>query len=392
MSLADFTPSLRPAALLACVMLSSALVGCDEGAGPSAPGTIDWEWDIPTHFPTPRVPAENPMSEAKVELGRQLFYDEGLSGDGKMSCASCHHQELAFTDGVDRPTGITGDLHPRSSMSLANVVYNGTLTWANPLLTTLEEQAFTPLFGENPIEMGNRTLQDVEAYLEAHPTYPQRFAAAFPASDDPVSVAHVLDALASFQRSLISANSPYDQYIAGDTDAMSESAKRGMDLFFSERLECFHCHGGFTFSSSLTHDQLLISESGFHNNGLYNVDELGSYPANNPGIYEFSGEDADRGAFRAPTLRNIAVTAPYMHDGSLLTLTDVVEHYARGGTLTVDGPNAGDGANNPNKSAFITGFLIDEDEVDDLIAFLEALTDKQFLNDPRFQDPALDAP
>jgi cytochrome c peroxidase len=168
---------------------------------------------------------------------------------------------------------------------------------------------------------------------------------------------------------------------------MSESAQRGNQLFFSERLECFHCHGGYAFTDSVVSANSAFDETAFHNTGLYNVDGRGAYPSQTTGVRDVTGRDEDMGRFRAPTLRNIAVTAPYMHDGSIATLDGVIDHYAAGGRTIASGPNAGVGRDNPLKSGFITGFTLTEQERRDLIAFLEALTDERFLHDPRYADP-----
>ncbi len=160
-----------------------------------------------------------------------------------------------------------------------------------------------------------------------------------------------------------------------------------MALFFSERLECFHCHGGFNFTADVDHEGTIFSEPSFHNTGLYNYDHLGSYPRPNRGLYEFTGRPEDMGRFRAPTLRNIEVTAPYMHDGSVADLDEVIDHYAAGGRTVTDGEWAGDGSQNPFKSEFIVGFELSEQERADLIEFLHSLTDREFLEDPDFADP-----
>ena len=375
------TPAAGRAASLVLAVLAATTSACD---GES------FRFDLPPGFPAPRIPADNPMNEAKVELGRHLFFDERLSFNETQSCASCHVPSLAFTDGAARSTGSTGEMTPRGSMSLANVGYAATLNWANPAVVTLEGQARIPLFGEEPVELG---LAGHEALLvdrlRDDPAMVARFDAAFPEpAGERVSLGNVLKALAAFQRTLISGDSPYDRYQQGDTSAMSPSAVRGMELFFGERLECFHCHGGFSLSSSIDHEGNVFDQSLFANNGLYNLDGLGAYPPANTGLFEHTGDRADMGRFKPPTLRNIARTAPYMHDGSLATLGDVLDHYARGGTLTEDGPNAGDGRDSPLKSPFIAGFTLSETERADLIAFLEALTDEAFLTDPRFSDPA----
>jgi cytochrome c peroxidase len=339
--------------------------------------------------PLPFVPADNPMSEAKVQLGLRLFYDERLSVNNATACSTCHIQSLAFTDGLGQSVGATGELHPRGSMTLINAAYAGRLTWANHLLDTLEVQALTPMFGEQPVEMGMagregeiaRTLRDDMWYREAFP-------AAFPRDSDPYSMLNVVRALASFVRSITSFDSPYDRYLRGDTDALQADQIRGMNLFFSERLECFHCHGGFNFTDSSTHAGTLVENVGFHNNGLYNIGGSGDYPPDNTGLFDLTGQRRDMGRFKAPTLRNIALTAPYMHDGSIDTLSGVLDHYERGGRVIGEGPHAGDGSRNPYRSEFVRGFELTAQERADLIAFLESLTDESVLTNPAFADPS----
>ena len=160
-----------------------------------------------------------------------------------------------------------------------------------------------------------------------------------------------------------------------------------MELFFSERLECFHCHGGFNFTDSTTHANANVDRVGYHNTGLYNIDANGAYPEENTGLFDMTGLRRDMGRFKAPTLRNISVTAPYMHDGSIATLGEVLDHYERGGRLIENGPYAGDGRRSPFKSEFIRGFELSEAERADLIAFLGALTDEELLTAARFADP-----
>ena len=349
--------------------------------------------DLPRGFPEPRIPEDNPLSEAKVELGRFLFYDVRLSENQTQSCGSCHEQARAFTDGRPHAVGSTGEHTARGSMALGNAGYAATLNWANSAVVTLEMQARIPLFGEEPIELGLSGQEDVlVARLAADTRYPTMFADAFPGDSDPISVQNVLRAIASFERVLITGDSRYDRFQAGDESALSESERRGMDLFLGERLECFHCHGGFNLSGSVDHAGNFFDQSLFANNGLYNVDGAGGYPALNTGLFEITNDGLDMGRFKPPTLRNIALTAPYMHDGSLATLDDVINHYARGGTLTPDGPNAGDGRLSPLKNGFISGFVLTDEERADLRAFLEALTDGAFVTDPRFSDPFSDPP
>lgn len=378
---------------IAWVLLCTACCGGTppENANNAATDAPAWTWDVPQGFPRPTVPDDNPMTVEKVELGRHLFYDTRLSANETQSCASCHRQELAFTDGLAVPVGSTGELGVRGSMMLANLAYLETFTWANPLLRSLETQMLTPLFGDDPVELGHTDIEVLLDRLRADAKYVAQFRAAFGEPEEGgalIDLDRTTKAIASFQRSLISANAPYDRYVYGrDASAMTEQQVRGMRLFFSERLECFHCHGSFNLSDSVTHEGTVFEEIAFHNNGLYNLGGTGAYPPGNQGVFEISGLIEDSGKFRAPSLRNIAVTAPYMHDGSLATLDDVITHYSRGGTLTEDGPNAGDGKYNPFKSELLTGFFITTEEREDLLAFFDALTDEEFLTNPAHGNP-----
>lgn len=336
-----------------------------------------YTWRLPAWVPRPLVPADNPMSDVKVELGRLLFYDKRLSADGSFSCATCHQQERAFTDGRKLALGVTGQFHPRNSMSLANAAYNPVLTWADPMQHALEAQALTPMFGTQPVEMGLAGREAMITRLLADARYARLFRAAFPQEKEPGTLPNLTRAIAAFERTLLSFDSPYDRYrYGGDKDAISASAKRGEALFFSERMKCFHCHGGINFTDTVMHGRLEHPEMAFHNTGLYNLDGKGAYPPDNTGVMAVTGKAADMGRFRAPTLRNIAVTAPYMHDGSIATLGEVLDHYAHGGR-----------AANPLKSEFLTGFTLSAQEKEDMIAFLQSLTDYGFLRDPAFGDP-----
>jgi cytochrome c peroxidase len=361
----------RAAALILAATLGVATAAL---AGPDAA----FSWRLPAWLPPPVVPPDNPMSQAKVELGRHLFYDKRLSADGSMSCASCHEQARAFSDGRATPKGVTGEAHPRNSMSLANVAYLPVLTWANPLLTRLEHQALIPVFGESPVEMGMVGREaELFARLAADPAYPPLFRAAFPEAAGRIDLGSITKALAAFQRTLISADSPYDRYrYGGEPDAISPAAKRGEALFFSERLECFHCHGGVHLTDNLVHSRKPFAEYAFHNTGLYDRDGKGAYPPDNTGLVEHTGRPDDMGRFRTPSLRNVELTAPYMHDGSIATLEEAIAHYAAGGRRR-----------SPLTSEFLPGFTLSAQETQDLIAFLRALTDRRFIEDPRFADP-----
>ncbi len=334
----------------------------------------DYQWSLPKGFPKPYLPADNPMTAAKVELGRYLFYDARMSVNGKQSCASCHKQELAFTDGRATGLGTTGESHSRSAMSLVNVAWSGALTWSNPEMRSLEKQALVPMFGEHPVELGLREGDRFLPTIRADARYRVLFAGAFPGQSDPFTIDNVTKAIASFERSIVSARSPYDRYhYYREDDAISESAKRGEVQFFDVRLSCFRCHGGFNFTDSTVAERAPNRPVEFHNTGLYNP-----YPAPNVGIFEFTKVPADKGKFKAPTLRNIALTAPYMHDGSVPTLEAVLDHYSKGGL---------NGHDHPNKDPLIGGFSLTQQNREDLIAFLKSLTDEELIRDPRFSNP-----
>lgn len=347
-----------------------------------------YDWKLPPGFPFPNVPAGNPMTKEKVELGRLLFYDKRLSLNQTQSCGSCHQQARAFADTRGRGLGSTGQLHPRGPMSLVNVAYAPVLTWANPNVRDLETQALVPMFGDHPIELGMAGKEDLLVNrLKADLRYRKMFAAAFGGE---ITIANITKAIASFERTILSGDSPYDEYRRGDDpNAISESAKRGEALFFSERLECFHCHGGFNFTGSVDYLGKGFAEVEFHNTGLYNRNGKFSYPEPNVGLYEFTHQEEDVGKFKAPTLRNIALTAPYMHDGSIATLDEAIEHYRVGGRTVKSGPNAGIGFENPNKSEFVKSFELSASEKADLLAFLRSLTDRSLLADRSLSDPFL---
>jgi cytochrome c peroxidase len=373
-------------AALAVAAALGATIWTGSPARAQAPATYDWK--LPAKFPVPFVPADNPMSDAKVELGRHLFYDTRMSANGTQSCATCHEQARAFTDGKARSVGSMDETHPRGSMSLVNVAYAAVLTWGNPTITRLEDQALVPMYGEHPIELG---LASTDIWIEAftrEPTYRRLFEAAFGDSGDPFTRVNAVKAIASFERSIVSARSPYDRYhFDRDDSAVPAAAERGEILFYSRPLSCFMCHGGASFSSAMPGNQRATMEVEFHNTGLYNLPGPLSYPAPNTGIYEMTGKAADVGKFKPPTLRNIAVTAPYMHDGSVATLDEAIDHYAAGGRTIADGPNRGVGHDNPNKSDTIRGFTLTAEQRADLIAFLQSLTDQELLRDPRFSNP-----
>ena len=368
--------------------LVAAMVLCLSGLNTSGDGPA-FDWHLPPGFPAPRVPADNPMSGAKFQLGRRLFYDQRMSINGKGSCSTCHLQQYGFADQKVAAIGVTGEKHPRRAMPLANVAYFRVFNWANPTVTALEPQTLTPLFGKHPVELG---LPEGGApflhVVATDPLYQKMFPEAFPGDAGPYTFDHVRRALTSFERALISGRAPYDRYhFQNDDNAVSESVKRGEDLYFHRPQNCFRCHGGFTFGGETVFQTFPTDPTEFFNTGLYNLAGQFSFPTDNLGIYEFTHDPRDVGKFRPPSLRNVAVRAPYMHDGSISTLDAVLDHYAAGGRTIATGSYAGDGSKNPNKDHFIGGFTLTPQQKSDLIAFLESLTDREFLTNPDFSAP-----
>lgn len=347
-------------------------------------------WGVSRSYPPINVPADNPMSDQKVTLGRWLFYDRRLSFNNSIACADCHRQAFAFSDPRPRSIGATGEQTVRNAMTLTNVAYNGRYTWANDRLKTLEQQALVPLTQKHPLEMGMlENKSGIMNRFRADSQYVELFRAAFPSEKDGIRLENVVKAISSFVRTLISVNAPFDRFLVGDKTAMSESAQRGFQLFRSTQLKCARCHDGFNFRMTSGHRTSKDDDSvAYHNTGLYNLRHNGSYPATDRGLLDVTGDPGDMGRFKAPTLRNVAVTAPYMHDGSVATLEEVVANYAAGGRVIAAGLNAGDGRLNPFKNELITGFDITPEETHDLIEFLRSLTDRTFLANPSLANPS----
>ncbi len=389
-----------PAFRLVVVLGLGGVAACepDEVVDPDAPAAEGDEQayvrellDLPDHLEVPYIPDYNPLTPEKIELGRYLFYDERLSGNGTQACANCHLQELAFSDGKSSPQGSTGETLVRNSPGLANVAWYSTLTWAHDGMLEMENQLLVPITGDNPVELGvNDGVQaEVLSRFDDDPTYAGMFAEAFPESESGATLNKIAYSLASFCRSLVSGDSAYDRFVSGDRDALTDQQKSGMTLFNGEKFECFHCHGGTNATGSYrdwrtTADTIQYP---FFNTGLYNVDGEGSYPAYDQGLYDVRIDLDLRGFFRPPSLRNVELTAPYTHDGSIPTLREMVEHYAAGGRVIEDGDYAGDGRVSPLKSGLIRGFDATDEEIDAVVAFLESFTDHTFVENPAHSDP-----
>lgn len=341
----------------AVVAAFSTLAGCGDGDEPAprsratfAEGALT-EAVAPAGFPAGSLaktaPVDNPLTEAGARLGRRLFYEANLSRTGEISCASCHLQEHAFSDPNPVSAGVDGLRGTRNAPALVNLAWSERFFW-DGREPSLEEQAGRPI--ENPVEM-DLGLEEAVARLRANQSYVQDFASAF---GEVVTGENLRKALASFMRALVSAGSPYDRHLNGDDSLFDASAARGEQLFMGEKAECFHCHP----SGALTND-------GFFNDGSYRE-------GGDEGRRGVTGRAGDLGKFKVPGLRNVALSAPYMHDGSLATLRDVVEQYAAGGL------------GHPSTDPQIGPLRLTDGDVSDLLAFLDALTDPSFVTDPRF--------
>ncbi|GAB3841520.1 cytochrome c peroxidase [Hymenobacter jeollabukensis] len=327
------------------------------------PLTLARPQDFPAIVP---MPADNPLTEEGVALGRMLFYEKKLSGDGTISCGSCHQQSKAFTDGRARAIGVGGQQHARGSMALINMAWEQDFTW-DGAHTKLEQQARTPL--ENPVEM-HQSLATSVTKLQATNNYPKLFGRAFGSSR--ITEENVLKALAQFERTLVSSNSRYDKAKRGESYLLPNELQgkqlMGHATTFVRGAECQHCHDTELFSGP-THT--------FFNNGL----DLP--PFTDPGRGGITGVAFERGMFKAPTLRNIALTDPYMHDGRFKTLEEVLDQYSEHVQISPNlDPQLVNSPNDPSKKIMLTAA-----EKQKIIAFLHTLTDSTFITDPRFSDP-----
>ncbi|MFK7971839.1 MAG: cytochrome-c peroxidase [Bacteroidia bacterium] len=353
------------AGLCALMMLA---VACEPDDTPEPCPECPPEWVVdntpykltayPSHFGNEAtfdffIPDDNPLTIAKVNLGKKLFYDSLLSRDYTVSCSSCHHPDKAFSDPRAISLGVEGRPGTRNAPGLMNVLFGKSFFWDGNT-ATLEEQALIPI--EADFEMDN-TVEEVVRRLNADTAYQRLFGVAFGKAPDADGIAK---ALSSFERILITANTPYDQYVlTRNINVLSREAQRGLALFFDERADCFHCH--VTPS--------IFTDEDFADNGL-------EFLNGDTGRDLVTGNPDDRGKFKTPTLRNLAFTGPYMHDGRFETLEEVIEHYVSGG------------ANRPTQSPFVRpnvqDSLLTDQEKSDLIAFLLALTDSSYNNNPEY--------
>lgn len=308
----------------------------------------------------PVIPNNNPLTEEGIALGKKLFFEKRLSGDNTQSCASCHIPSKAFTDETRFSDGIDGNFGTRNSMPLFNLAWNFSdrFFWDGKALS-LERQALDPV--RNPIEM-HADWKNVAEKLQQDSQYPELFFHAFGTRD--IDSVLVTKAIAQFERTLISGNSKFDQYLLGNT-TLSEEELNGFNVFMDEtKGDCFHCHG--------SNNNPLWTDNVFHNNGL-------DATFSDLGLGKVTGDPADNGKFRSPSLRNLAFTAPYMHDGRFATLEEVINHYSEGlkNSATID-PLM--------KKVSQGGVQLSTKDKADLKAFLLTLSDNDFISNPNFQE------
>lgn len=318
---------------------------------PGFAGAADYRWQLPDWMPPPPVPAENPMSEAKVELGRRLFFDGRLSAPNYLTCAHCHKPELGFTDSRPFSFGMSGQQHPRNTPGLANVGYLSPLGWVDPDVLDLESQVLVPLFNTSPVEMMAKGMEDdIVRRLEADRATREHFAAAFPETGGRIDLLAIQRAIAAYQRSLLSFGSPFDRwYGGGEPESIDAEAQDGWALFNDPAVACARCHVPPLFTDALL--------PGVPRDALASA---GPRPAFG---HELSHDAAGR-ALRTPSLRNVAATPPYMHDARRATLAGVLDAYRLG-----------------------TGVPLDAGERAALLALLESLTDREFLGNPAHASP-----
>jgi cytochrome c peroxidase len=327
--------------------------------------------------------ANQSTNQPSTNLGRYLFFDRRLSINNTRSCGTCHNPQFAFTDGYKRSLGAFADLHQRNTQPLFNLSYLKYFTAADSTLHSPLQQMNNPLFNTHPVEMGVKGNEDaILKRIKEDKDYQKLFSEL----EKDITWANIKLAINDFIFNVYSFNSNYDKYKNEDTNALNKSEKRGMKLFFSNELKCTSCHGGVNFSTpTITNEKR--DTIFYFNTGLYNVDGKGSYPEYDQGLFQLTKNKVDMGKFRVPTLRNLAYTAPYLHDGSAASLMEVINIYADGGRKIYDGIYKGDGKSNPYKHSFVHGFIISETDKLDLNNFLLSLSDSSFIQKNNYQNP-----
>ncbi|MFY7965328.1 MAG: cytochrome c peroxidase [Chitinophagaceae bacterium] len=313
------------------------------------------------------------------ELGHYLFFETKLSINNTKSCASCHNPAFAFSDGYRTSVTSLGENVLRNSPSLMNSIYLKKYDWANTNASSLEMQIKRPLYSNHPIELGlDKHINDLIVFFKGDSLYKALFRKAYPNSDTLFTLTQIENAIVAYEKTLVSQSSQFDK------GELSPSAYSGLNLFSSQKLKCISCHPPpyFTLATNTNN-----TDSIYINIGLYNVDNKNKYPTNDNGIYSITKQPKDDGKFKIPSLRNVMLTAPYMHDGSIASIEEVIEMYARGGRNIDYGNFKGDGKLNTNKNKLITGFELSEKEKKDLINFLTSLTDSSIFYKQSFLNP-----
>jgi cytochrome c peroxidase len=354
------------------IIFSASLFSCSKDIGTESirPDHITTPYDLtyPPYFGSPQIPSNNPTTKEGVLLGRMLFYEKKLSGDNTMSCASCHKQKFAFSDSTAFSKGIDGINSKRSSIALSNLAWQNKFFWDGKA-NNLEEQVAFPI--QNPIEM-HQDLSLAVNELQATSTYPPLFKAAF--GSNLINAQNISKAIAQFERTLISSKSRYDQFRSGNSAALSNQEKNGYLLFTTHPVPAINLRGG---NCGDCHSGDLQQNKTFQNNGIDSV-------YTDLGFEVISGNSFDSAKFKVPSLRNIELTAPYMHDGRFNTLQEVLLHYN-------DHVNSKAQIFSPLIAASNTpgGTTLDltAQEMADIIAFLHTLTDTSFTTDTTFSDP-----
>lgn len=314
----------------------------------------------------------------KIALGQKLFFDNRLSYNQQKSCASCHDPKFCFSDGYRTSAGTDGYNVKHNAPSLLNVVFLNHLTWADSSVHDLSQQMRNPLFNENPRELGIKGHEQIVLENIGNDSmYQKAFKSAFPQQASPIQLDNIINAIAAYESILTSFNSKYDRYLKGQKQVLNQQELAGMKLYQSDRLQCAKCHDKPTLSQR----QDLV----YANTGLYNMN--GHYPQQDQGLFDYTGNAQDIGKFRIPSLKNVMLTAPYTHNGSVQTITEMIDIYAAAGRKIPDGPFKGDGSLHPNKSKLINGFELTKLEKEQLIAFLNALTDTSNLHLELWKDP-----
>ncbi|MEN9598427.1 MAG: hypothetical protein RL596_738 [Bacteroidota bacterium] len=314
-------------------------------------------------------------------LGRYLFYDTRLSYNQTKSCASCHDPSIAFSDGYRTSVGVDGYALKRNAPSLINARYKASLTWGDSMVSSFSKQLPLPFFNQHPKELGWENEQAIVERLQDYSAYKTLFKKNFGKEKNPINIKNIFKALAAFEETIIANGSVYDAYINGNTAVLTDNQKMGMQLFFSKKLKCGNCHAW--------EQPNTIVKFTFENIGLYNINNSGNYPHTDQGLFEITKRQPDKGKFRVPSLRNVLLTAPYTHDGTVATIEEMIDIYASGGRDIKAGELIGDGRMNPNKSKLVSGFVLSKKEKQNLIAFLQSFTDTSYMQNKKLLFVAL---